>query len=330
MADNAQSPFKPDQLLRGVTKIKIPHLERKSGDQFFKFPANKFKAEVLNGLKNIKDNSTRSFCVHLVEVIAKETKYDGTRFTALPTKTIAGIVNDFGEMLGALHLVTNNNIQHVIFPERGNYELVDFFVTSPKDELWGWSSKSASGASNTLKFGEILRKVDHKSSVFSNKEKQIIDLFQIINDNSTKMGVILAGSMIEPKLLSPLIVKKLNDKQPDLLATTTLNSSEKAIIVKLIQTKLHTTLKQSAADDYRLEDLTLIYEKIVNKYVADNSSDLTVLVKKLLPELNIIKFKLDKNNCSFSTANLTQVDLDIKSRSKNSYRRMSDKLGLQL
>ena len=325
----AQSPYKPDQILSGVKAIAIPHLARANDDTFFVFPVSKLVSAVRTGVDALKSTVAREFCTHLIDVVSLGKPYNSFLYTSVQSvdkKMVDGIANDFGELLGALHLIrTERSIEEIIFPVRGNYELVDFFVRAD-NKLYGWSSKKV-GVSNVIKFGEILRKVKPDNQ-FDAKEKTIIKIFQSLVDYSTKMGPIIVGNEITNRLPNS-IVGKLTDKKPN-IDDQPLSDKEKQEVIVVINTVLLPTIKKEKQNNYMIEDLTLLYEKDVNKFVNDNATAVTALVKKLLPELNVIKLSLSKAGCTFTAGNVTEIDYNLTCKSKNAYRRLGDKLGLML
>ena len=115
----------------------------------------------------------------------------------LNNKDINTICVDFGEVLGAAHLLKKYNAHYVEFPSVSNYELVDFFI-----EGQGISSKFNKGAAASVKIilDQLNEHIDIKKNIEENKYgKLLIQLLEIIYNNPAGYGTLLCHQLLNTK-----------------------------------------------------------------------------------------------------------------------------------
>jgi hypothetical protein len=87
---------------------------------------------------------------------------------------------DFGEILGAMYMLNSCGYEKGISFPTGNNPLVDFYIDG-----YGVSSKYKSGAAPTL--SGIIKNID-SSQLTSNEEKQLLQIFNIVDSNKVSAG----------------------------------------------------------------------------------------------------------------------------------------------
>lgn len=87
---------------------------------------------------------------------------------------------DFGEILGAIYMLNSCSYEKGISFPTGNNPLVDFYLDG-----YGVSSKYKSGAAPTL--SGIIKNIDN-SQLTSNEEKQLLQIFSIVESNRVPAG----------------------------------------------------------------------------------------------------------------------------------------------
>jgi len=120
---------------------------------------------------------TKNYLIAITKFYGKKdgvTAGDVREFYDNDIKGIPSIEKDYGEILGAIASVkTNilknegfriNNQSTIDIPLRGNEPLVDYYIITPNDKV-AVSAKKASGASNTLAPGDIVKLIEKDSNL---------------------------------------------------------------------------------------------------------------------------------------------------------------------
>jgi hypothetical protein len=84
------------------------------------------------------------------------------------------IEKNYGEILGAIHMLESNTKYKVEFPSIGNFPLVDFFLKKGNSVI-SVSSKAASASGNTIKIKNILDRATQNKVGIDPKLKSILD-----------------------------------------------------------------------------------------------------------------------------------------------------------
>lgn len=202
----AYESLQPSSMFANRTTIDIPELKRKENDKFWSIPVGKYAAEVLKQIAAIKDKdvdaNSKLYLIALVEFMTGKIK-EKELLAAYSKNTIPDkdIIKNFGEILGpfyALQVVETKirgKINNVVFPTRQNYEVFDFFIKN--DHHYGFSSKAMVGGSNPLVprlIIERLKKMKNKTE-FKKFENELTVL-QELTDYGMFEGVARAFAIL--------------------------------------------------------------------------------------------------------------------------------------
>lgn len=354
-------------------------LVRKQNDKFWILPIAKYEDILIKNISFIKniDKGSREYLIGLVKFMQK--KINEKELSQLYLKNNipeTDIIKNFGEVLGpffALNILEKKSrakLYNIIFPTRQNYEIFDFFI---KDHIhFGFSSKALVGGSNPLVprlFIERLDKMKNKGE-FKNYKTEI-DVLRELTEGGMYSGVVNAFElMIESGKIAKgfdrnvfSIFKKTNFKSDAQKFESnkerfisSLNLSDQKsyelflnnYIFENISNNNKMKTKQLAKKDrngnkngYGYLSVNVIYGMI--KYLSSVPDfQFEELMKKLFPDLNIIKMGLNKTGVPIFRL---QTTIDAKTvfklktfevggryafRSKASWDTVRDKLGIQL
>ena len=158
MASFNPDSLQPSNLFKGMKAIPIPELDpMKETDTYWSFSFSGYKSILLkkvNEIPNI-DKDSRSYLIGLINFMTESIKESELKILFKKIKiNPADIIKNFGEVIGpfyaksVLTLKARENADTIIFPERQNYEIYDFFLKDGK--FYGFSSKGISKTSNPL------------------------------------------------------------------------------------------------------------------------------------------------------------------------------------
>lgn len=359
----AESKISPAELLSGFKTVERPDLKRKPTDVFYEFIVADYVKSINVGIKKASiHKGYRDYLLKLVEYTAtansgvksKIALEIATLYTAYKTEIdTAEVVKYFGEVIGPLHIANLTDAKgkatHIIFPQRSNYELFDYFVVRNK-EVFGYSAKAAGGSSNTLAPKLITERLNHQPKLKQTLGAQI--LVSLANDptfeGTVKSVGLLAKNDIFPRTMQSDAALKTAFKkirwETD-ASTIERNKSKKLIdksmplsgrdaYVKFVHEHVVPRMIKKPAKGYAYDVTNLIYGFIA-MYLADCSKEgrfnITPIIKQLFTDLNILKMGIDTKTGlpNFHLIARGQVEGGTL-RSKARWDVIKDKLGVQL
>ena len=268
--------------------------------------------------------------------------------------------------LTVLQKSTSEKMHNIVFPTRQNYEIFDFFV---KDGIhYGFSSKALKGGSNPLVPRLFIERMTEMKTQADFRNFQVeIDVLRALTDGGMFSGVVNAfGLMMEKKKLAEGFdskvynifrnvnfaadAVKLEKNKEEYISKLKLSNQKayESFLTEYVFDKISTQKKQETKamakkdkDGYGLLCVNVVFGMI--KYISSVSDfKFDDIMKALFPDLNIIKMGLTKDGIPQfhlqTTADATKVfQLDTYHvgdeyafRSKASWDRVRDKLGIQL
>lgn len=359
----AESKISPAELLSGFKTVERKDLKRKPNDVFYVFTIADYVKSVNAGIKKADiDKSYRDYLLKLVEYtsspnagaknkLASEisTLYDGYK-KEIDT---AEVIKYFGEVIGPLYLANlagqKGRATHIIFPQRSNYELFDYFVVRDKEVL-GYSAKAAGGSSNTLAPKLISERLEAQPKLKTTLGAQV--LVSLANDptfqGTVKSVGLLTSNNIFPRTMQSdtalktafkkirwdadaAVIERSKTKK---LTDKSMNLSGRESYIKFVHEYVVPRMQKKPAKGYVYDVTNLIYGFIA-MYLADCSKEgrfnITPIIKQLFTDLNILKMAIDIKTGlpNFHLIPRGQVE-GVTLRSKARWDVIKDKLGVQL
>jgi hypothetical protein len=335
-------------------------LKRKLPDKFFSFDSlTEYKAKVKAGLNGLK--SSRNFDIKYIEYLdslvdysANEAKIKKLFEEHKKVINVAEVTKYYGEVLGPIYMKNHlPNPNRIIFPQRSNYELFDFFLEDSKN-VHGFSSKQLSGSSNTLAPNLVLEKFKGMTGL-TPLEKHTAEVLRLIDAAPTSDGMFDAVDYLVKHAIFPNglsndaknALKNANIKDAKRLTTYgDLDRDARFAGLKIyIDSYVVPRLKGSKQDPMTEEKKkayisgnspysrsNIAYSLIM--YIADcskqNLISPTNIIKKSLPELNILKMGLSRTGMPIFELHSVYDAGRYDFRSKARWTKVKDKLGIQL
>lgn len=362
MADDSLA-LSPAVLFASNPKIVIPELVRSARDKFIVIPASKYAAELQTAVINSSVNPNfKYYLINLIkyvigEVDSKTLKqiYDSNKKDV----NVKDVQKYFGEVLGPLIILNTSDgksVENVIFPERSNYELFDYFTQLPK-EFVGYSAKIEGGSSNTLSPKEIYSRIANSKRKPSTKEEKIgVEVVtQFANapmfEGIVKAAGILVKNGVYPKTFNSEMKSFFNKINFDndsrifdsnkTTGISKLRISEKEVYKAFVDYYIlpkSRTISESEQQKYRsgIKDYTstnIVYSlgKFIVEANTSDQFDLSPLVKLVFPDLNVVKISISREGIpSHSISSVSQSKDKYYLRSKHRWDVVKDKIGLQL
>jgi hypothetical protein len=347
----AESKISPGELFKRAKLIDIKELTRKPNDHFYVFPVNTYVKAIKDAIRAAPLHvNYKEYLDLLVDTVATRRGEDKLRVTYETFKQridLAEVAKYFGEVIGPLFVLRSMpGVKAVVFPQRSNYELFDYFLQQG-DKYHGYSAKADGGSSNTLVPGLIAERI---SALKSTKYDLGVTLVMQLAAQPTFKGTVQAVGLMASKNIFPATM--MNDKALQKAFKVINWSGDAEIIERNKNTKIMSTnlsgknaylnflsnhvvprMKTEAGKAADFTCTNLIYGFIA-MYLASISKegafDLTPTIRKLFPDLNIVKMGVDRKGVPtfrlIAKGNVEEVAL----RSKARWSVIKDKLGVQL
>ena len=348
----AESKIAPGELLKGTPLQNIKELIRKPDDKFWVFATDSYVRAVRMGIARATiHRNYKTYLVDLVDYVDKHPKIPKKTLETIFSVTnksvdVAEVTKYFGEIIGALHIARSQRASHIVFPQRSNYELFDYFVRIG-GKHHGYSAKAEGGSSNTLAPRLIAERVEAFKKG-AHKDLGISVIMQLANEPTYKGAVqavgMLAKQNIFPKTMSSDSVLKQQFKnvrwEQDALVIeankdkpiVSLGLSGQTAYLSFLVNHVVPRMKTAAGSPSKFTPTNLVYGFIA-MYLADVSKegafDLTPTIRKLFTDLNIVKMRIDKGVPAFHVIAKGRVE-EVTLRSKARWTIIKDKLGVQL
>ena len=347
----AESKISPGELFKRASLTDIKELTRKPNDRFYVFPVNTYVKAVKDAIRTAPLHANyKEYLTLLVDTVATRRGDDKLRGTYDAFKQridLAEVTKYFGEVIGPLFVLRSlPGAKAVIFPQRSNYELFDYFVQHG-GKYHGYSAKADGGSSNTLVPGLIAERI---SALKSSKYDLGVTLVMQLAAQPTFKGTVQAVGLMASKDIFPATMKSdraLRDAFKSVNWTAdaevierskntkimTTNLSGKNAYINFLSNHVVPRMKTEAGKAADFTCTNLIYGFIA-MYLANISKegafDLTPTIRKLFPDLNIVKMGVDRRGVPtfrlIAKGNVEEVTL----RSKARWSVIKDKLGVQL
>lgn len=348
----AESRISPGELFKKHKLTMIKELVRKPNDQFYVFSATEYANHAKVAIEKTSINQHyKNYLIALVDHVInpRAVSADDLKLTYQPFKKnidLAEVIKYFGEILGPLYIIKTRGGTQVVFPQRSNYELFDYFVVQNKKYV-GYSAKAEGGSSNTLVPRLIAERIAGQKKV---QDKDLgIDVILQLATQPTFAGTVKAVGLLAKKNIFPATMnndaalkdefKKINWNADAMIIETNkkvklskLSLSGKDAYTKFLSTHVVPRMKSSHTPA-TFTATNLIYGFIA-MYLADVSKDgafdLTPTIQKLFPDLNIVKMGISSAGIpGFHLIPRGRVE-EVTLRSKARWDVIKDKLGVQL
>ena len=364
----AYESLQPSGIFAGLKQADIPELKRKTNDKFWVIPIEKYSAEVkkrINAITDV-DAGSKKYLIALVDYmdgkIKEKALLDAYAKNKIPDKDI---IKNFGEIIGpfyALQVVATKirgKLNNIVFPTRQNYEVFDFFIKN--DHHYGFSSKALVGGSNPLVprlIIERLNKMKNKNE-FKKFENEITVLKEL-TDYGMFEGVARAFAILikndvnakgfdsANKLFSKMTLVNLRadaaifekNKETDItkIKLSNVSAYEKFLDQYVVGSISEPKRKEAEKNGY--QSVNVIYGMI--KYISSiENFQFDEIMKHAFQDLYVAKMGLRKGIPIFSLQTTVdaknifkpesiEIGEDYTFRSKASWDRVRDKLGIQL
>ena len=348
----AESSISPGELFKKHRLTQIKDLVRKPNDQFYVFTAAEYAKQAKDAIG--KTNINKDYKKYLTAVVdhvndprkvpAKDIEIIYQTFKK--NINVAEVIKYFGEILGPLYVIKNQGGTQVVFPQRSNYELFDYFVMK-NGKYVGYSAKAEGGSSNTLVPRLIAERIEGQKKV-QNKDLGIDVILQLATQ-PTFAGTIKAVGLLAQKNIFPATMqsdaslktqfKKINWGADALIieANKKAKLSSLSLSGKISYTQFlskHVVPRMKSAHTPATFTATNLIYGFIAMYLADVSKegafDLTPTIQNLFPDLNIVKMSIStKGTPAFHLIPRGQVE-EVTLRSKARWDVIKDKLGVQL
>jgi len=333
--------LQPGDLFATLPKVDIPQLVRVKNDEFWEIPIKKYSEILKDKIQKSKEipNKSKPYLKGLIDFMDENIKSSDLKelytSSGKEIKT-TDIIKNFGELLGpyfAIKFLKGRKIVNIVFPVRQNYEVFDFFIKN--EHHYGFSSKAASGGTNTLAPKLVVERLDKMSgdSEFKNYQKEIIVLRTLTNHGMYE-GIVLAfGELIKNPLTKNyfttlfskvtfstmgrqiLTATKMNEmfkgvnfeadsmkfEKNKLKEITEINLSKpKAYAMFLNEFILGSTQKVSDADKKAFLSGKKAYTSTnvvygLTKFIASTDFDFDYVINAAFQDLNIVKMSMNKD-----------------------------------
>ena len=164
--------LQPSNIFNGIKTVKMPELlPLKENDQFWYFSFDSYASLVKRKINQIQslDDESKDYLLELINFMQSRNSNEKNlkkSYTDKVKKTLQAndIVKNFGEILGPFYarnlLIAKEreNASYIVFPERQNYEIYDFFLRDGK--YYGFSSKAYGTQSNPMAISNVMIKVE--------------------------------------------------------------------------------------------------------------------------------------------------------------------------
>jgi hypothetical protein len=362
--------LQPGDLFATLPKVDIPQLVRVKNDEFWEIPIKKYSEILKDKIQKSKEipNKSKPYLKGLIDFMDENIKSSDLKelytSSGKEIKT-TDIIKNFGELLGpyfAIKFLKGRKIVNIVFPVRQNYEVFDFFIKN--EHHYGFSSKAASGGTNTLAPKLVVERLDNMSSdsEFKNYQKEIIVLRTLTNHGMYE-GIVLAfGELIKNPLTKSKMDKKIltakemsemfkgvnfeadsmkfEKNKPKEITEINLSKPE-AYRNFLNEFILESTQKVSEADKKAFLSGKKAYTSMnvvygLTKFIASTDFDFDYVINAAFQDLNIVKMSMNKDGIpAFKMVATVDAEDTVKGgnyvfRNKASFSRINDKLGLQL
>lgn len=375
--------LQPKDLFATLPKVDIPQLVRVKNDEFWEIPiknysqilkekiqkSTKIPDESKPYLKGLIDFMEEKFMDKKIKSPDLKELYTSSGYTSSGKKVekikTADIIKNFGELLGpyfAIKFLKGRNIVNIVFPVRQNYEVFDFFIKN--EHYYGFSSKAASGGTNTLAPKLVVERLDgmQPDPDFAKYQKEIIVLRTLTNHGMYE-GIVLAfGELIKNSSTKSkmnkqiLTTAEMSEMFKDVNFEADSMKFEKNKLKEITKIKLskpeayrnflnkfilESTQKVSEADKKAFLSGTKAYTSMnvvygLTKFIASTDFNFDYVINAAFQDLNIVKMSMDTNGIpAFKMVATVKADDTVKGgnyvfRNKASFSRINDKLGLQL
>ena len=362
--------LQPKDLFATLPKVDIPQLVRVKNDEFWEIPIKNYSQilkEKIQKSTKIPDES-KPYLKGLIDFM--ENNIDAKKLENLYINSgekikTADIIKNFGELLGpyfAIKFLKGRNIVNIVFPVRQNYEVFDFFIKN--EHYYGFSSKAASGGTNTLAPKLVVERLDgmEPDPDFAKYQKEIIVLRTLTNHGMYEgivlaFGELLKNSSTKSKMNKQILTTaEMNEMFKDVNFETDSMKFEKNKLKEITKIKLSkpeayrnflnkfilkSTQKVSEADKKAFLSGTKAYTSMnvvygLTKFIASTDFNFDYVINAAFQDLNIVKMSMSKDGVpAFKMVATVDADDTVKGgnyifRNKASFTRINDKLGLQL
>lgn len=249
------------------------------------------------------------------------------------------IKKDYGEILGQLQCISHGLLkkvnlpvsksQKILIPWRGNEPLVDYYIIDPKLGKLSVSQKSGS-TTNTLKPQDVLMLLESKKLDKKWKSTAEYKLMEAISTETVITGTFQAIHSIEPKLITKKAVEDSRKYSMKNMSSTDYNVSlYQQIISKVPQLKQIKGIPTFGEVFYYSEKYLVGLQKQklnIGKIFQDATSGMVVYIKyEIKPSQPWGQFDVLQSDLM----DPKKID-KIQLRTKNSTKRASDRIGLQV
>lgn len=166
---------------------------------------------------DIAGPNAKTYMLYLMERAIKGKSTIDFNYKLIDSKEMNSILKDFGEILGAIHIVHDPSLfpslkikptAKIFFPRRGNEPLMDYKIDDLK------FSAKAGKTTNTIKPSDILQLIDDNKSIYKKVESYPeYKVLQFLDKGSMVGGTLMAtGFLLQEKIISPtpnITMKKL-------------------------------------------------------------------------------------------------------------------------
>lgn len=359
--------LQPKDLFATLQKIDIPQLVRQKNDKFWEIPIKDYskilKGEIQKSTEIPSDS--KGYLKGLVDFMEGNTTADNLKKLYVNSgKQIKteDLIKNFGELLGpffALKFLKGRTVHNIVFPVRQNYEVFDFFIKN--EHYYGFSSKAASGGTNTLAPKLVVERLDAMSDdrEFAKYQKEIVVLRTLTNSGMYEgivlaFGELLKDSSTKNKMDIPAtklqeIFKGVNFKDDStkfetfkLKEITEIGLSKPTAYARFLNEFIIDSTKKVPAQEIKnyqsgkkaYTSTNVVYG--LTKVIAKTDFNFDYVINQAFQDLNVVKMSMNKDGIpAFKMVSTVDAEDTVKGgnyifRNKASFTRINDKLGLQL
>ena len=358
--------LQPKDLFAILPKVDIPQLVRQNNDKFWEIPIedySKILKEEIQKNTGIPKNS-KPYLKGLVDFM--ENKIDAKKLENLYINSgeeikTEDLIKNFGELLGpffAKEFLKGRKIHNIVFPVRQNYEVFDFFIKN--EHYYGFSSKAASGGTNTLAPKLVVERLDGMlpDPKFAEYQKEIVVL-RTLTESGMYEGIVLAfGELLKdsstknkmdiPAKTLQEIFKGVNFKSDStkfetfkLKEITEIGLSKPTAYARFLNEFIIDSTKKVPAQeikDYQSGKKAYTSTNVVyglTKVIAKTDFNFDYVINAAFQDLNIVKMSMKDGVPAFKMVATVDAENTVRGgnyifRNKASFTRINDKLGLQL
>ena len=351
----AESLISPAELFKAqLPRAKdIPTLKRNEKDKFILFQTREFASTTIAALRSTKGLKLgyRQYLIDLVNYVngtLKSAVLEASFKAHRPDINLEETIKYFGEVVGALHVAKKYSASQICYPVRSNYELFDYFLSNNKGGWKGYSAKALSGGSNTLAPKLIADRIEKAKIPAKDTGAQVLLL--LANAPTFQGTVEAVGLLVKARIYPATMASdktlqaefgKIAWERDAVLIEKAKNTPIRKLGVSrplayesFLTRHVVPRMRNKVPSVEKFTATNLVYG-LLAMYVADTSKEgrfnVTPLISKLFPDLNIVKMGIGSNGVPvFHLTNRGESTDAVTLRSKARWEKIKDKLGVQL